>query len=144
MAQPYNWNGLINKLGSDYFGSSGNLISQFTDKRTVIILFYSPTCVHCKNMFTPYNELATENKDKDVTYCVVDVSSNSALFTSMGAWPYKIEGFPTIIRYSNGIFDAKYQGGPDINKLKAFSTTVQQKLVIPEAYRKKLLKWTYH
>lgn len=144
MSLPFNWDGLISILGYDYFDAWGRLSSQYTADKVVIVLFYSPSCIHCKNIYPIYNRLAKESKNKDIVYAVVDVSSNSQLFTAMNGWTYKINGFPTIVKYINNTYSSIYNGNRTVEDLQNYSDSKSQKrpLVMSKAVALKILKWT--
>jgi len=62
----------------------------------VAVMFYTPTCVHCRAMTPYFTEYAQEYKDK-VLFARVDVSAN--LFTGER---YGVKGTPTFKFFCQG------------------------------------------
>ena len=62
----------------------------------VAVMFYAPTCVHCRAMTPYFTEYAQEYKDK-VLFARVDVSAN--LFTGER---YGVKGTPTFKFFCQG------------------------------------------
>ena len=118
MTNLFNWRRPIEKIGSDYFDNSGNLIDQYLSG-TTIVLFYTPTCIHCKNIYPIFNQFGSEVKSK---VAVVDVSSNPVLLTATKQWNYHLNGFPTIVKFVGGKFNKIYDGSRTVQSLKEFSS----------------------
>ena len=65
-------------------------------KLPVVVMFYTPTCVHCRAMAPSYAQYAQEYKDK-VLFARIDVSVN--LFTGER---YGVKGTPTFKFFCQG------------------------------------------
>jgi len=67
-----------------------------TQKLPAVVMFYSPTCVHCRAMMPSYIQYAQEYKDR-VLFARIDVSVN--LWTGER---YGVKGTPTFKFFCSG------------------------------------------
>ena len=70
----------------------------------VLVEFYAPWCGHCKSLAPEYKKAATDLKAFGVVLAKVDATKHQDVGEEYG-----VEGFPTIVFFSNGSWKP-YQG----------------------------------
>jgi protein disulfide-isomerase-like protein len=83
---------------------------QRVERGNWLVKFYAPWCTHCKRMAPAYERLAVRYNDAEggtssATVAQVDGTTQAALLKR-----YDIEGYPSIIFFSEGKRVATYQG----------------------------------
>jgi len=64
------------------------------------ILFHSPTCIHCIALRPAWTQMIKELKNKNVNCQVLEVNAEALPMINN---PFKVDGFPQIIRLENGL-----------------------------------------
>ena len=77
-------------------------IDQFEN---LVIFFYAPWCGHCKIFEPEYQKASSILKKENIFLAKIDCSNNN-----LSSQKYKINGFPTIIFFKNGM-PYEFQGG---------------------------------
>ncbi|KAF9453143.1 protein disulfide isomerase [Macrolepiota fuliginosa MF-IS2] len=80
------------------------------------IKFYAPWCGHCKKLAPSWVQLAAHLRNK-VTVAEVDCDAQSSLCAAQ-----KIQGYPTLIYFANGV-RSEYAGGRRLDQLRTFAET---------------------
>jgi thioredoxin 1 len=78
-------------------------------KKLVYVYFEAPWCGACKMLHPILNELADENKEKDVLVTIVDVDTEKEL-----AQRFRIMSIPQLVVFKNG--KQEFQGSGMISK----------------------------
>jgi thioredoxin domain-containing protein 5 len=89
------------------------------EKGPTFIKFFAPWCGHCQKLAPTWVQLAAHLKDK-VTVAEVDCDASSSLCAMQ-----KIQGYPTLIYFSNGV-RSEYTGGRSLWNLKTFAEKASQ------------------
>src|SRR6185437_2569043 len=114
------WAGSVNELDGSYFQASGALYGEIFNGKAVILVFYSPGCGWCQKLKPTFNQAAEANTNTDLMYAVVNASSNRQLMAGTRNWPYKVNGYPTIVGYYNNQYVGIYSGDRSTNSLQEF------------------------
>ena len=80
-----------------------------TSKKVVFVYFEAPWCGACKMLHPILNELADENKEKDILIAVVNIDKEKEL-----AREFRIMSIPQLVVFKNGQRD--FQGSGMISK----------------------------
>ena len=70
------------------------------EPQCTIVLFYADWCGHCNSFKPVYAKFSDAAQFLEVA--AVDTDANSALMEKLRNSPLKIEGYPTVIKFSNG------------------------------------------
>lgn len=81
---------------------------KLNDKHCSVVLFFAEWCGHCQNIKQEYIKFADIAQFTHVY--ALDSERNYSLMESIKNSPLKIEGFPTIIFYKNGVPVKTYNG----------------------------------
>lgn len=71
------------------------------EKQCMFVLFYADWCGHCQNFKPVYAQFADVAQFIDVG--AVNVDKNDVFMKRLAESSLKIKGYPTVIKYSNGI-----------------------------------------
>ena len=83
--------------------------------KIVFLEFYSPWCGHCKNLAPAWEQLAESfSSNPDVVIAAYDATANYVPES------YQIQGFPTLKLFTPNRDPIDYEGGRDVESLKAF------------------------
>lgn len=106
---------MINELTINNFEES------IKNDKIVILEFYTPTCSHCKKLFSTINKISNENNNEDVIFAKIDVTKEFELQAK-----YEITSVPTLLFIKGGEIKNKLIGEvhpliieEEIKKLKA-------------------------
>ena len=113
-------------LTKDDFNQDMSFKNPSLKKRTVVI-FYAPWCGHCNNFKPFYEEVAKMAKEgklgDDVTIATVNGDDNKELLQiTRESGEYKVNGFPTVVSYSNGKYFSNYAPDSNPEKRKQYRT----------------------
>jgi protein disulfide-isomerase len=107
------------QLHNPDFGEHGEL---YAHKGRVVVLFYMPGCGWCKKLMPQFNEFARiavgQKADPflgSITTAMVDASAEYKLMSRIGGdgqrlWPYRVNGYPMIVGYFDGVPYSIYNG----------------------------------
>lgn len=84
-----------------------------------LILFYSPSCVHCSKLAFPLIK-SMPNILRGCTYATVNIGTNKQLIDISKGTTTPITYVPLIILYYNGLPLFKYDGDANVGMLKQF------------------------
>lgn len=105
-------------------GQQGQQVTDLTSlsnspRNDAIVFFYSPSCIHCKNMEPTWNEFEQKyNNYKGIQLLKINASVDMEIIKI-----HNISGFPTVKYCPNGVNDGSgvvYQGDRSINSLAEF------------------------
>lgn len=104
------------------FDDNGKLVTPDCDG-TVFIVLQANFCGHCRKNKPIWQKLADDSEVKSsvVMACVSnDDDEDLVARISSGKFPFKLEGFPTIIYYKNRNFQGEYGGSRDFDSMKTY------------------------
>ncbi|XP_052091657.1 protein disulfide-isomerase A5-like [Mytilus californianus] len=105
-----------------HFPTGSSFDSFIKQHNSVLVMFYAPWCGHCKAMKPAYAEAASLLKDQNVEGVLAAVD---ATIDSQIAGLYKVQGYPTIKYFKNGIESFEYSGGRKVTDLVSFMKNPQ-------------------
>jgi len=89
------------------------------------VKFFAPWCGHCQRMAPAWDQLAKAFEDDEyVSIGRVDCTLDRDLCSK-----HEVRGYPTLLLFSNGMKEEKYQGGRDFQELYAYVTQHSKKYV---------------
>jgi len=95
------------------------------EKGLHFIKFFAPWCGHCQRMAPAWDQLAKAfEDDEQVSIGRVDCTLDRDLCSTHG-----VRGYPTLLLFSNGMKEEKYQGGRDFQELFAYVTQQSAKYI---------------
>jgi protein disulfide-isomerase len=95
---------------------SGLLLKKKFDNKIVLIKFYTNWCGFCKRTIPLFNNLANYyKKDNSVVIAEYDCENEDNQeyindYINKFNYGFKVQGYPTIIIYKNGVFNRQYEG----------------------------------
>lgn len=100
----------VNVLTADNFESS-------LAGKSALVEFYAPWCGHCKRLL-PEFEKASETLGDSAFLGKVDCTVEKSL-----ASKFKIQGYPTVYWFVNGVQKEEYDGGRSANDISSWVTS---------------------
>jgi len=95
------------------------------EKGLHFVKFFAPWCGHCQRMAPAWDQLAKAFEDDEyVSIGRVDCTLDRDLCSTHG-----VRGYPTLLLFSNGMKEEKYQGGREFQELYAYITQHSKKYV---------------
>eukprot|EP00928_Gymnodinium_smaydae_P024474 TRINITY_DN19794_c0_g4_i2.p1 TRINITY_DN19794_c0_g4~~TRINITY_DN19794_c0_g4_i2.p1 ORF type:complete len:576 (+),score=100.28 TRINITY_DN19794_c0_g4_i2:215-1942(+) len=85
--------------------NGGNFAGFLKETRYVLVAFVDPSCPHCKALAPEYKNAAAALRGEPFKLARVDASKEAAL-----ARAFKIDGYPTMLWFVNGVMAQKYNG----------------------------------
>lgn len=121
-------------------GNNMELINNILNKSNVVVFFTAPWCGHCKNLKPVMENVFGRFKNMSNTGSIVNVSEHEMPRMTLDN---KIDGFPTIRHYNNGIKVNDYKGMRDEKSLtnylvKIFEENKMQKVTKAKKTKKKV------
>ena len=95
---------------------SGLLLKKKFDNKVVLLKFYVDWCGYCKRTIPLFNNLANHYKnDSKVEIAEYDCDDEDNKeyineYINKFNYGYKVQGYPTIVLYKNGVFVGQYNG----------------------------------
>lgn len=80
--------------------------------KPAFVKYYAPWCGHCKTLAPVFDELGASFQGKNVVIGKIDATANYVA--------EQIQGFPTLVWYDASGNSERYEGGRDLDSLKAF------------------------
>ena len=102
------------EITSDDF--SGLLLNKKFNNKVVLLKFYTDWCGYCKKTIPLFNNLSQYFKnDKYVDIAEYDCEDEDNQyyiqeFINKFNYGYKVQGYPTIVIYKDGVFNQQYNG----------------------------------
>lgn len=100
----------VTNLGKSDFTPEGNL----TKKRSGLVLFYAPWCIHCQHLAPVFNQFVKDNAEKGKLIGAVNGQDQEELMQRIRApervWKYQIPGFPTMVGFEKGKYVGMFAG----------------------------------
>jgi protein disulfide-isomerase-like protein len=92
------------------FESSSSTFESDLTNDTKLVLFYADWCGHCKQFKPIWEETASEiNKGGKKIMISVNVGEKDDMSSKLSE-KYKVDGFPTVVIFSNGKMTSSYDG----------------------------------
>lgn len=95
---------------------SGLLLNKKFNNKVVLLKFYTDWCGYCQKTIPLFNNLSNYFKnDKSVDIAEYDCEDEEnkeyiADYINKFNYGYKVQGYPTIVIYKDGVFNQQYNG----------------------------------
>lgn len=113
------------KVNASDFSTGGSLITHpvNSNKRLTLVMFKASWCGHCESLKPAFQQAANELQNVDVNLAVYEstLGNNSTKLHSFT--DYKIEGFPTLVLFYDGVFQEVYQNGRNNDSIVKYMIT---------------------
>lgn len=119
------------ELFSQDFDNHGNIkmdkFMKIPFRNKMIVGFFMEQCGHCLAMQPEYNKFSNDimSNSRGIV-CKVETKHCPDLFSRITQenWPYKIDGFPTVIAYKNGVAHSFFNGKRDSQTLTKYINSI--------------------